>query len=224
MVGHEEEQKSISALLDSLDLGSEQVATVEVDGVEDNPEKQRRLLWSVLAINLAFFIAEAVFGYLANSMGLVADSLDMLADAVVYGLSLMVVGHSAQRKRTIAGVSGYFQLGLAAVGLIEVVRRFLSPGTEVDYRTMIAVAFAALVANAVCLYILRDAKGEEAHMEASKIFTSNDIAINLGVIFAGFLVFALNSRVPDLVVGAIVFVIVTQGALRILKLSKNGDE
>jgi Co/Zn/Cd efflux system component len=61
---------------------------------------------------------------------------------------------------------------------------------------------------------------EEAHMKASMIFTSNDVIINLGVIAAGILVNWLNSGTPDLIIGTIVFVLVIQGAFRILKLSK----
>jgi Co/Zn/Cd efflux system component len=52
------------------------------------------------------------------------------------------------------------------------------------------------------------------------IFTSNDVIINLGVIVAGILVVWLNSNKPDLIVGAIVFLLVIQGAIRILKLGK----
>ena len=52
------------------------------------------------------------------------------------------------------------------------------------------------------------------------IFTSNDVIINSGVIIAGLLVYWLNSNKPDLIIGTIVFIIVIQGALRILKLGK----
>jgi Co/Zn/Cd efflux system component len=52
------------------------------------------------------------------------------------------------------------------------------------------------------------------------IFTSNDIIINAGVIVAGLLVNWFNSAYPDLIIGAIVFVIVARGARRILQLSK----
>ena len=51
-------------------------------------------------------------------------------------------------------------------------------------------------------------------------FTSNDVIINLGVILAGILVNWLNSNKPDLIIGTVVFVLVIQGAIRILKLSK----
>ncbi len=57
-------------------------------------------------------------------------------------------------------------------------------------------------------------------MQASMIFTSNDVIANIGVIIAGGLVYFTNSKFPDLIIGAIVFILVGQGAMRILKLSK----
>ena len=42
--------------------------------------------------------------------------------------------------------------------------------------------------------------------------------INFGVIVAGLLVYSLESNIPDLVIGLIVFVIVVNGAIRILKI------
>jgi Co/Zn/Cd efflux system component len=86
---------------------------------------------------------------------------------------------------------------------------------------MIIVSIFALIANGICLYILQKSKSkDEAHMKASMIFTSNDVIINLGVIVAGLLVNWLNSSKPDLIIGTIVFVLVLQGAFRILRLSK----
>ena len=153
-------------------------------------------------------------------MGLVADSLDMLADAFVYGLSLWAIGSIAKRKKRVARISGYIQLSLAILGLTEVIRRFISAGTMPDYRIMIVVSILALIANSVCLYLLQKSRSNEAHMRASMIFTSNDVIINLGVISAGVLVILLDSNKPDLFVGAIVFVLVIHGAIRILKLGK----
>ena len=57
-------------------------------------------------------------------------------------------------------------------------------------------------------------------MQASVIFTSNDVIVNIGVILAGTIVYLTNSKYPDLIVGSIVFVLVVKGAIRILKLSK----
>ena len=55
----------------------------------DQAEKlERKTLVILLAINAVMFVVEVVLGWLAESTGLIADSLDMLADAGVYGLSL----------------------------------------------------------------------------------------------------------------------------------------
>lgn len=83
------------------------------------------MLWIVLAINFGFFLIEMSTGILSKSMGLVADSLDMLADAFVYGLSLFAVGAAVSRKKRVALICGYFQILLAAIGFIEVIRRFI---------------------------------------------------------------------------------------------------
>jgi Co/Zn/Cd efflux system component len=85
---------------------------------------------------------------------------------------------------------------------------------------MIIVSIFALIANGICLYLLQKSSSKEAHMQASMIFTSNDVVINIGVIIAGLLVKLLDSNKPDLIIGTIVFIIVIQGAVRILKLGK----
>lgn len=219
---HSAREDDFAADLESLNFGAEKLETVESEDLKGHDaEKQRRLLKSVLVINALFFVGELLFGYLSNSMGLIADSLDMLADALVYSLSLWAVGQASRQKKKIAGWSGYLQLGLAVLGILEVTRRFLEPDNLVDYKTMIPVAFGALLANGFCLYLLNSSGNlEEAHMQASKIFTSNDIIINLGVISAGFLVFIFDSALPDLIIGLLVFLVVTGGALRILKVSR----
>jgi len=91
--------------------------------------------------------------------------------------------------------------------------------THPNYQTMILVSFFALMANATTMFILNKSKSKDANMQASKIFTSNDIIINIGVILAGFAVLYTHSFIPDLVVGTVVFIIVIRGAIRILKLT-----
>src|SRR6056297_2776492 len=188
--------------------------------IDNDQAQQRQLLWAVLLINFAFFIIEITTGWLSTSMGLIADSLDMLADSFVYALSLFAVGGSVLRKKNIASLAGYFQLFLAALGFLEIMRRFFFMDALPDFKTIIIISILALLANALCLYLLQKSKSKEAHMQASMIFTSNDVIINSGVIVAGLLVLWTGSRLPDLIVGAIVFIVVVRGALNILKLGK----
>lgn len=205
-----------------LNLGGKKISTEQTnqtDFVENS--NQRKLLWTVLAINFAFFIIEMTTGLISKSMGLVADSLDMLADSFVYGISLLAVGGTLIKKKRIAKLAGYFQITLAIIGFIEILRRFFGDEKLPDFSTMVIVSIFALIANGICLYLMQKSKSkDEAHMKASMIFTSNDVIINLGVISAGVLVKWLDSGKPDLIIGTIVFILVIQGAMRILKISK----
>lgn len=224
-VYHTEQTEPITRALDGLGFGAKLVETTMAD-VDDaatagGSRDEKKLLWQVFAINLLFFLVEIVAGFLSGSMGLVADSLDMLADSLVYGLALFAVGGSIAGKKNIAKASGYFQLLLAAFGLFEVVRRFVGYEETPVFQTMILVSVFALVGNAISLYLLQKSKSREAHMQASMIFTSNDVIVNIGVIIAGVLVYLTDSRFPDLIVGLIIFVIVGRGAFRILKISKS---
>jgi len=168
-----------------------------------------------------FFVLEMATGLFSRSMGLVADSLDMLADSFVYGISLFAVGGTLIKKKRIAKFAGYFQITLAIIGFVEVLRRFFGNEKLPDFRTMIIVSLLALIANGICLYLMQKSKSkDEAHMKASMIFTSNDVIINFGVITAGVLVNWLESNKPDLIIGTVVFILVIQGGFRILKLSK----
>ena len=205
-----------------LNLGGKKISTEQTDKTEfSENSNQKKLLWTVLGINFTFFLIEMTTGIISKSMGLVADSLDMLADSFVYGISLFAVGGTLTRKKRIAKLAGYFQITLAIIGFVEVLRRFFKEEELPDFLTMIIISIFALIANGVCLYILQKSKSkEEAHMKASMIFTSNDVIINLGVIIAGVLVNLLDSNKPDLIIGTIVFILVIQGAFRILKLSK----
>lgn len=222
IVFHNGQIDLIENSINELKLGGKKISTEQTEQTEFQEKlNQRKLLWTVLALNFLFFIIEMTTGLISKSMGLVADSLDMLADSFVYGISLFAVGGTLTRKKRIAKLAGYFQIILAVIGFGEILRRFFGDEKIPDFSTMIIVSIFALIANGICLYLMQKSKSKnEAHMKASLIFTSNDVIINLGVISAGVLVNWLNSGKPDLIIGAVVFVLVIQGAFRILRLSK----
>jgi Co/Zn/Cd efflux system component len=220
-ITHSGDGTAITAALNALDLGTTLVTQEDAGDARPaaDDRAQVRLLTLVLAINAGLFVIEFSAGWWAESMGLVADSLDMLADALVYGLSLYAIGRAAGAKRRVARVSGYLQLGLAVFGLFEVVRRVLGAGDDPGFAVMIAISLLALAGNAASLVLLGRTRSQEAHIRASQIFTSNDVIVNLGVIAAAGLVLVSGTRWPDLIVGAIVFLIVATGAVRILRLA-----
>ncbi len=206
----------LGAVLLHTDTATEQTNTLPAE--EDR--SQRSLLIRVLTINAVFFLLEIIAGLLYRSMGLVADSLDMLADALVYGMALAVVGASVSYKKRIAFASGCIQVGLALLGIAEVARRFVGAELFPSPLAMIIMSAFALGANVWCLILLQRSRSNEAHIRASVIFSANDVIINSGVILSGIIVWLTESRLPDLLIGCIVFLIVMRGAWRILQLSR----
>lgn len=178
--------------------------------------EQRKVLLTVFAINGVMFVAEFVVGLFAQSSGVIADSLDMLADALVYGVVLAAIGKTELIKQRAARWSGFFQLVLALAILGDVARRAVY-GSDPQSQLMMIIASVALVANAWCLSLLSKHRDGEAHMRASWIFSRSDVIANAGVIVAGLLVWATGSRWPDLIVGSIIAAVVAKGGAQILR-------
>jgi Co/Zn/Cd efflux system component len=165
------------------------------------------------------FVVELGAGWIAESMGLIADSLDMLADAGVYTAALLAVGSTTRRKTHAAAVSGIIQLALAAGVAFEVARRAVQ-GSEPVSALMISVSVLALSANAACLVLLHKHREGEIHMRASWIFSTTDVQANVGVIVAGLLVMLTGSAWPDLLIGLAVCGLVVRGGVRILRQAR----
>jgi cation transport ATPase len=197
-------------------VASEAIALAQASAEQDAERESGILKW-LLAINGVMFVIEITVGWWAQSTGLIADSLDMFADAAVYGVALYAVGHSVRMKLRAAHMSGWLQIILALGALGEVVRRVVF-GSEPVSTLMMSFGLVALVANVTCLLLIAKSRDSGAHMKASWIFSANDVIANLGVILAGFLVAWNGSRYPDLVIGLIIGVIVLSGARRILQL------
>lgn len=177
---------------------------------------KRKTLLLVLGINAFMFAFELSVGLLAQSTGLAADSLDMFADASVCAISLYAVGRHEALKINAAKLSGLTQILLAALVLVDVLRRFIV-GSEPISALMVGVGFIALIANTACLSLIAKHRDGGVHMRASWIFSKNDVVANIGVILSGLFVWALGSRYPDLIIGFIIALVVLRGGIQILR-------
>lgn len=189
----------------------------------DEKRMERKTLVALLSINAFMFFLELVLGLVAQSTGLLADSLDMLADAFVYGLSLYAVGKAVAKKTSAARISGYLQILLGVGVLFEVLRRLFF-GSEPQSTLIIVVGIVALLANVVCLALISKHRGGGVHMRASWIFSVNDVLANLGVILSGGLVAILGSRYPDLLIGMIISALVVRGGIQIVREAREAEK
>ena len=169
----------------------------------DVPERQRRLLWVVLCINGAMFLVELIAGITASSTALLADSVDMLGDAIVYGVSLYVVARGAIWQARVARLKGLIMAAFGVGVLAQVVTKLLH-GLHPNADTMGVVGSLALAANTVCLVMLWRRRRDDVNMRSAWMCSLNDVAGNAGVIIAGAAVALTASGWPDILVGLMI--------------------
>jgi Co/Zn/Cd efflux system component len=169
----------------------------------DVPERQRRLLWVVLCINGAMFLVELIAGITASSTALLADSVDMLGDAIVYGVSLYVVARGAVWQARVARLKALIMAAFGVGVLAQVVTKLLH-GLHPNAETMGVVGSLALAANTVCLVMLWRRRHDDVNMRSAWMCSLNDVAGNAGVIVGGAAVALTASGWPDILVGLMI--------------------
>src|SRR3989338_2643497 len=178
----------------------------------------KKVLFLVLFINLGMFFVEVVGGLTAHSNALLADSLDMLGDAFVYGISIAVLFKHPSVRAKGSLVKGIMMLllGLSVVG--ENIFKIINPVIPIG-ETITTIGLLALFANAASFLLLFRHKAEDLNIRSAWICSRNDVIANIEVIIAGILVARFNSMWPDVTVGLIIAFIVIQSSLRIIKES-----
>jgi len=179
-------------------------------------ERQRRVLRVVLWINLTMFVVEFVTGLVAHSTALLADSVDMLGDAIVYGFSLYVIGRGAVWQVRGALLKGSIMAAFAAGIVVEValkVARGVTPAPEI----MSVVGVVALGANASVLAFLWRHRSDDLNMRSSWLCSRNDVTANAGVVLAAAGVAITGTPWPDIVVGGGIAALFTMSAVSVLR-------
>ncbi len=184
--------------------------------VREIPSEQRRVLHVVLWINAAMFLTESVAGLLANSTALLADSVDMLGDAIVYGFSLYVIGRGVVWQARAAQLKGIVMAAFA-VGVVVQVAAKISHGLAPTVEVMSAVGVLALAANLACLGLLWKRRGDDINMRSAWICSRNDVIGNAAVLAAAGAVAATGSPWPDIVIGLLVASVFGRSAVQVLR-------
>src|SRR5262245_58978479 len=111
--------------------------------------EHRKVLLAVLVINAFLFVVEAIAGLIANSTALLADSLDMFGDSLVYGFSLYVLWQSTEWKAKAALLKGAIMAAFGAGVLVELTYKILS-GIIPNAETMGVIGVLVLIGNGIC--------------------------------------------------------------------------
>jgi len=178
--------------------------------------QQRRVLRVVLWINLGMFVAELVAGLIAHSTALLADSVDMLGDAIVYGFSLYVIARAPLWQHRAALLKGLIMAGFG-IGIAAEVASKLARGLTPEAGIMWAVAVVALVANAYVLALLWRHRADDINMRSAWLCSRNDVIANGGVLLAALGVGWSGSAWPDILVGLAIAALFATSAAGVIR-------
>ncbi|ROO28558.1 cation transporter [Salinisphaera orenii] len=176
---------------------------------------QARVLWAVLALNAVMFVGEFTAGWLAQSTALLADSLDMLGDSLVYALSLFVIDRGGRAKAGAAGFKGSIMLAFGLIVAADVLYKAFHGAAPVS-AIMAVAGTLALIGNVVCLILLTRHRGDDVNMGSAWICSRNDLIANSGVILAAGLVALTHSVWPDIIIGGVIAAVFLRSSIGVL--------
>lgn len=185
----------------------------EIDALRS---RQSATLRIVLGINAVMFGVELTAGIMSGSVSLLADSLDMLGDALVYGFSLYVVARGARMKAQAALLKGGIMAAFGLFVLAQAVHRMLFPHVPV-FEMIGAIGALALAANGLCLSLLWRHRVDDINMRSVWLCSRNDIIANVSVLFAAVGVWLTGSGWPDVIVGLALASLFLRSALFVLR-------
>lgn len=179
-------------------------------------QRQSRVLVIVLVVNAAMFVVEFGAGLLANSTALQADSLDMLGDSLVYGLSLYALDRGLLWRARAALAKGFV---MAAFGLVVLADASMSLGRGVVpiAPVMLGVGALALTANLYCFSLLWKHRSDDLNLRSTWLCSRNDLIANSAVLVAAGLVAWSHSIWPDVIVGAGIAMLFLRTAVGVIR-------
>ncbi len=183
-----------------------------------------------IALNLGFVIVEAICGFYANSMALLADAGHNLSD--VLGLVVAWAGARMARrapsprfsyglkKASILSALINSLLLMIAVGAIgaEAVRRLFNPAPTDGQLVMIVAAIGILI-NGMTAMLFARGREHDINIRGAFLHMAADAAVSAAVVFAGLVIVLTGQQWVDPVMSLAVGLVILWGSIGLLKES-----
>lgn len=187
--------------------------------IDQSQSRQLRVLKWVLLINIVMFGIEFTAGLVAGSAALMADSLDMLGDALVYGISLYAVTRGMRWKARAALAKGVVMAVFGVVVLGQIAYRMMN-AVPPEAATMGVIGALALAANLLCLRLLTRHRDDDINMRSVWLCSRNDIIANVSVLMAAGLIALIHRPWPDWIVGFGIAMLFLHSAWRVVRQAR----
>lgn len=196
------------------------------------PLGNRGRLIIVFSLTFAYMLAEAIGGFLTNSLALLSDAGHMLTDVAALLLALMAMWFAA-RPVTPKKTFGYYRMeilaalangvALVAISLLifyEALQRLASPepvrGSEVVF-----IAIGGLVINVISAWLLQSASEESLNMRGAFLHVIGDALGSVGAIIAGGLIWWKGWTLSDPIISMLMCVLIVYSSWQLIRASVN---
>lgn len=195
---------------------------------DHGPANYNRAFAIGIGLNLTFVVIEGVYGYLSDSLALIADAGHNLSD--VLGLFLAwAAAYLASKKPSEKYTYGFRSssilaalanalLLLVAVGAIawEAVRRFAEPH-PVAATTVMIVAGIGIVINGVTAMLFMSGRKRDLNLKGAYLHMLSDALVSAGVVVAGSVMTFTSWQWLDPVVSLVISAVIVLGTWGLLK-------
>jgi len=202
-----------------------------LDGHEHDSTGTRRLgiaLW----LTGGFMVAEALGGYLAGSLALLADAGHMLTDTAALAMAFLAArlsgrpadgkrSYGYQRVRVLAAlVNSLALLALVAWLVFEASQRLLAP-RPVDAQLMLVIALLGAGLNLGVAFLLREGHGHahDINLSAAYAHVLSDLAGSLAASLAAMLILLTGWTRADPLLSLLIAALIARLAIRLLRRS-----
>lgn len=197
-----------------------------------NHRSNRRRLIAVLALTFAYMLAEALGGFLTNSLALLSDAGHMLADVASLLLALLALWF-ASRPVTTRKTYGYYRMeilaalangaALVVISLLisyEAFQRLKSPEGVKGFEVML-IAIGGLAINVASAFVLHSASAENLNMRGAFLHVMGDALGSVGAIVAGFVIWRWGLLLADPVISVAMCLLIIYSSWRLILESAN---
>lgn len=191
-------------------------------------ERTTRALRAALAVTLVILVAEAIGGWLSNSLALIADAGHVLTDAGALGLSLFVVWF-ARQPATASKTYGYLRweilaalingttlLLLSAWVVTEALSRFRHP-EPIEGSLMLVVAIGGLIGNGIAAWLLHPLHGSSLNVRGAYLHIIGDLLASVGTILAAIVIQVSGWLYADAIASLLTTALIVRGAWALVK-------
>jgi len=194
--------------------------------------QKMRVIAVALVLTFIYMIAEAVGGWMTNSLALLADAGHMLTDVAAMSLTLGAIWFGS-RPATSKKTFGYYRLeilaafvnGIALVLLsiwviYEAIERWRTPPV-IDGVTLSVIAFGGLIVNVIAAKLLHSGHKHDLNIRGAFLHVIGDLLGSVAAIIAGLLIVGFGWMWTDAASSILISLIIIYGAWRLIVDSVN---